>query len=104
MPYQLRIYTINRGMLADFTKAWREGVYPLRLQHGFRIPAAWTVEQTNQFIWYIGYDGTDDWTSKEQHYYSSTARANLNPDPAQWIARAEQYFVESVIPIASQDA
>ena len=103
MPFQLRIYTINRGMLANFTKAWREGVYPLRLQHGFRIPAAWTVEQTNQFIWYIGYDGTEDWTSKEQHYYSSTARASLNPYPAQWIARAEHYFVESVIPIASQD-
>ncbi len=77
---------------------------PKVAKKGVRIPAAWTVAETNQFIWYVGYDGTEDWVTKERHYYRSTARGNLYPDPAQWIARAEQYFVESVILSASHDA
>ena len=100
MPLQLRIYTINRGKLQDFAQAWFKGVYPLRLRTGFQIPAAWTVAATNQFVWLVSYDGPEAWDAKEKAYYGSPERAALNPDPAQYIARAEQYFIETVIPIA----
>lgn len=97
MNLQLRIYTINRGKLQDFASAWLKGVYPLRLKHGFVIPGAWTMDETNQFVWLIGYEGPDSWESKEQAYYDSPERLELDPDPAQYIARVEQYFVESVV-------
>lgn len=94
---QLRIYTINRGKLGEFVSAWKGGVYPLRRQHGYTIPAAWTIEETNQFVWIVMYDGPEDWQAKEAAYYSSAQRRTLDPDPAQWIARAEQWFVAPVI-------
>ncbi len=63
--WQFRIYTINRGHLEDCASAWLRGVYPLRVQHGFQIPAAWTIKETNQFVWIIGYDGPEEWEAKE---------------------------------------
>ena len=93
---QLRIYTINRGKLGEFVSAWKEGVYPLRRAHGYAIPAAWTIEETNQFVWIVTYDGPD-WQAKEAAYYSSAGRRTLEPDPAQWIARAERWFMTPVI-------
>jgi len=35
---QLRLYTIDKGRLDDFAKAWRAGVYPLRLKMGNGLP------------------------------------------------------------------
>ena len=51
MTIQLRMYTINRGSLHLFAKEWKEMVLPLRIEHGFRIHGAWTLEAANQFAW-----------------------------------------------------
>jgi hypothetical protein len=45
----------------------------------------------------MSYDG-DDWEARDKAYYASPERAALEPDPAQWIARAEHWFVASVLP------
>ncbi len=95
---QLRIYTINRGKLDEFVSAWREGVYRLRLEQGYEIPAAWKIEETNQFVWIVRYDGAESWEEKEAAYYGSAARHSLDPDPRQWIARPEGWFVTPVLP------
>lgn len=94
---QFRLYTINRGKLDAFVQAWKEGVYPLRQEHGFLIPAAWTIEETNQFVWIVMYDGPESWETKEAEYYGSNERRTMDPDPAQWIARAERWFVTPVV-------
>lgn len=96
MVTQLRIYTINRGKLDDFVRAWRAGVYPLRQQLGFRIDGAWVLKGRNQFVWLMSYDGTD-WEAQDQAYYASPERRALNPDPAQFIALAEQWFLSEVV-------
>ncbi len=93
---QLRIYTINRGKMDDFVKAWRQGIAPIREKVGFTIEKAWVVKETNQFMWILRYDGTEDWAVKDKQYFDSPERKQLNPDPAQWIARTEQYFIDPV--------
>lgn len=95
---QLRVFTINRGKMEEFRRAWLAGVHPLRLKHGFRIPAAWSVLETNQFMWLLCYSGSDSFESKDAAYYASTARQVLTPDPRELIARAEQWFVAPTIP------
>ncbi len=55
MVTQLRLYTINRGKMADFVKGWTEGVYPLHLEHGFKIDRAGVIEEMNQFFWIVSY-------------------------------------------------
>ena len=97
MTSQLRIYTINRGQLQQFAKEWKEKVFPLRLEHGFKIEAAWTIESTNQFVWLINYDGIEDWQAKEEAYYSSAERKSMDPNPARFIARPEHFEVERVL-------
>jgi len=95
---QLRIYTINRGKLDDFVQAWRQGVYPLRQRYGFAIPNAWVIRERNEFVWILTYDGPEEWQARDTAYYASPERAALDPDPAQYIARAEHWFLSPVVP------
>ena len=94
MVAQLRLYTINKGKMADFVKGWTEGVYPLHLEHGFTIDRAGVIEERNQFFWIVSYDGPESWESKQAAYYGSPERAALDPDPAQFIARADRWFLD----------
>lgn len=94
---QLRIYTINRGRLDDFVAAWRSGVFPLRTRLGFTISQAWMIRERNEFIWVISHPGPEPWEDVERAYYGSAERAALDPDPAQFIARAEQWFVTPIL-------
>ena len=96
MVTQLRIYTINKGKLDEFVRLWCERVYPLRLKLGFKVDGAWTIKETNQFVWVLRYDGPEEWQTKKEEYYNSPERKALTPDPVQLIARIEQYFVTPV--------
>lgn len=98
MVTQLRIYTINRGRMDDFVRAWHDGVYPLRLRLGFHITSAWVCKETNQFVWVLGYAGPEAWEDVDRAYYESPERAAMDPDPARFIARAEYYFVTPAMP------
>ncbi len=95
MAIQLRVYTINRGKMNDFVRAWVAGVYPLRHAYGFTIPKAWTNAARNEFIWLLSYDG-DDWERAEAAYYASPERTTLDPDPAQYIAQPNASFIEEI--------
>ncbi len=97
MTTQLRMYTINRGKMDEFIRAWKTGVYPLRQKQGFHIDGAWVLKERNQFVWLLSFDGTD-WDAKDAAYYASPERAALNPDPAQFIAFAEHWFLTEVMP------
>ncbi|MGH2585131.1 MAG: NIPSNAP family containing protein [Dehalococcoidia bacterium] len=96
MVSQLRVYVINRDALDEFVQAWLAGVYPLRLRNGYRIPAAWVSRERNEFIWLLTYNGSENWAEKEASYYASAERAAVDPDPRQFIAQANHYFLESV--------
>jgi len=97
MTTQLRIFTINRGKMDEFVRAWKAGVYPLRLKRGYRIDGAWVVKERNEFVWLLSHDG-DDWEALETAYYASAERAAVGPDPRQYIAKAEHVFLTPVLP------
>lgn len=95
MATQLRRYTINRGKMEEFVRAWAEGVVPLRRRHGFRVEGAWVIRERNEFLWLLASDA-EDWEAEDAAYYASPERAALDPDPAQHIAQVEHWFVEPV--------
>ncbi len=97
MTLQLRIYTINKGEMEQFIREWDEKIRPLREKIGFRVYGAWTSDSTNQFIWLMGYDGTDTWEVKDGAYFNSPERKAMQPDPARHIARSEHFFVKDVL-------
>jgi hypothetical protein len=95
MPTQIRIYTINRGQLQQFAKEWDEKIRPLRESLGFKVSAAWILEETNQFVWILSYDGPEQWDTLDAAYYASPTRLQMDPNPARLIARAEEYIAET---------
>jgi hypothetical protein len=99
MVTELRIFTIIKGRLDDFVRAWVAGVYPLRLKTGYHIDGAWVVRERNEFIWLLSLD-EDDWDAREKAYYASPERAAVNPDPAQYIAKSEKWLLTPVLPRA----
>src|SRR4030095_10152256 len=90
---QIRIFTINKGKMNIFLEAWQKGVYPLRIKSGFKIEGAWVVKEKNKFIWILSYEGPEGFEAKDSAYYGSQARTILKPDPAEYIADAEKYFI-----------
>ncbi len=97
MKTQIRIYTVNRGMLDQFMSEWKEKIYPLRLKYGFTIAGAWAIRETNQFVWLLGYEGPGTWEERDEMYYASPERKDMDPNPARHIARMELHFVETVV-------
>ena len=95
---QLRIFTINKGKMNEFVNAWQKGVYPLRTKFGFNIEKAWTVREKNKFIWILSYEGPEGFAARDSAYYASQARTTLQPNPADYIADAENYFIDNALP------
>ena len=99
MVRQLRIYTINKDRLDDFIAGWTQHVHPLHLQFGFNIELAERMEETNEFVWIVSYDGTKaEWEQRQKEYYGSPERAAVDPDPARFIAKAQRWFIEDRLP------
>ncbi len=98
MVSQLRLCTIHRGQLDAFVQAWLAGVYPLRREYGFMIDRAWVSEETNEFLWIVSYDRSEEWEAKEAADYTSTERVHLDPEPRQYIAKVEYRFLTAVVP------
>jgi hypothetical protein len=98
MKIQMRLYTVNRGMLDQFISEWQEKIYPLRQKLGFTIPVAYAIRETNQFVWFLGYDGPGTWEERDEQYYASPERKGMDPNPARHIARMELHFVDPALP------
>ena len=81
----------------NLPKSGKSKVYPLRIEHGFEIHRAWIREQSNQFAWLIGYQGSENWEAEERAYYGSTERSGMKPNSARLIARSEEYSVEDIL-------
>jgi hypothetical protein len=98
VQYQLRHYKIRAGRMEAFLDAWLRGVYPLRQKFGFTFVGAWRVEGADEFVWVIGYDGTDGLAAADRRYYASDERKRMDPDPAQYIESPLTRVMRSVLP------
>ena len=93
----LRLMTVDKGKLDQFSDAWVKTVYAQRIKMGMQIPFAAKIPATNQFVWLITYNGKEPFEKVEQVYYNSPERKQYSPDPAQWIARNEPMILTPVI-------
>jgi hypothetical protein len=92
---QLRVYGIEPGRLDDFVAAWTAGVLPLRRRFGFEA-TAWTVPGEDTFVWMLSYAGPATFAEADALYYASPERADLRPDPAEWIVSNETRWLQSI--------
>ncbi len=65
MTSQLRMYTINRGMMDDWVKLFTETLVPMQEKHGIKIEGMWVSEDGTQFIWIRSFADPEDVKAKE---------------------------------------
>ncbi len=70
---------------------------PLRERFGFQIHGAWSIEESNKFVWVISCDGPEGFDAADAAYYASEERRRLSPDPAEHIASVEKTSAHRVV-------
>ncbi|HTK06013.1 MAG TPA: NIPSNAP family protein [Ktedonobacteraceae bacterium] len=94
--YQLRIYRIKPGTMAEFIEGWRKHMVPLREKYGFTVLYAFNHEEKNEFVWLVSHDGPEGYAAAEAVYYQSPERNSLSWDPKPYIEHIELRILKSV--------
>ena len=97
MELELRRNGIRAGCIDELVESWLHGVVPLRRRFGFTFLGAWVVEDADELIWILGYDGTDGFDNADRRYYASPERGALDPDPAQWFVSSEAVRLRQIL-------
>jgi hypothetical protein len=98
MVSQLRIYTINRGMMDSWVKLFHEQLKPNHEKYGIPIEATWVNADRTEFIWIRSFDSKEDIPKKEAAYYSSPERKALGDLPQTHLAKIEVRIIERAAP------
>jgi hypothetical protein len=93
MVTQVRIYTINRGMLDSWIQLFNEKIVPTSARFGVNVVGAWVNRPQNEFIWVRTFESED--TLKV--YETSPERATYTPDSGKHIAKIEVRTVENAL-------
>jgi len=99
MITQVRIYTINRGMLDSWVKIFNEKIVPTSAQFGVNVIGAWANRPQNEFIWVRTFESEE--TLKK--YEDSPERATYTPQTGPHIAKIEVRTVENAL-VTAKDA
>ncbi len=100
MITEVRLYTINRGMMDSWLAVFKEKIMPTSAQYGVNIHAAWINRPQNEFIWVRSYEDAE----KLAAYNTSPERAAYSAITGSHVAKVEVREVEPVIgevPIAN---
>jgi hypothetical protein len=71
MVGQLRIYTINKGMMDSWLELFREEIIPRVHEAGMGIKTAWVNDERTQFIWIRTYGDKSEIEEKEAAFYGT---------------------------------
>ena len=90
MITQVRIYTINRGMMDSWIDAFNENIVPTSASYGVSVLSAWVNRQQNEFIWIRQYETEETL----RVYETSPERAAYSGQTSPHIAKIEVRTVE----------
>ncbi len=96
MIAQVRIYTINKGMMDDWVKLFNEKLAPIHALYGINIVGAWVNRPQNEFVWIRTFENEEDKQEKTKTYNSSPERRALGDLPGTHHAKLEVREVENV--------
>ena len=89
MAYQLRIYTINRGMMDSFLKLFDERLRPILEKIGTPVEQTRVNADRTEFIWVRKFSSVDEIPAKEAEYFETPERKALGDLPNSHIAKME---------------
>ena len=97
MVSQLRIYTINRGMMGSWLKLFEEHILPLHTRLGMPVERAWVNADQTEFLWVRSFESAEEIPEKEAAYFASPERKALGDLPTNHIAKLEVRVIEPVL-------
>ncbi|MEC9308706.1 MAG: hypothetical protein VX966_04300 [Chloroflexota bacterium] len=99
MPvYQLRIYTINRGMMDSWLGVFNNHIRPLHDRLGIPVQQSWVNQEKTEFLWVRKFDTAEDIPKKEKEFLTSPERIALADVPTSHIAKMEVRVIEAITP------
>ena len=106
MIAQVRIYTINKGMMEEWIKLFNEKLVPIHAKVGINIVGAWVNRSQNEFIWIRTFEDEQEAEEKNRAYLQHPDRRALGNSVQAYEAKTEVRTVEDVFapvrtPIAS---
>ena len=100
MTSQLRIYTINRGMMDEWVKLFTETIVPIQEKHGIKIEGMWVSEDSTQFIWIRSFTNSEDVKAKEAAFYGSPEWKAVMDHARSHIARTVVHTMEPALNVS----
>lgn len=97
MVSQLRIYTINPGMMDSWLKLFEESIRPVHSKLGMPVERTWVNAEANEFVWIRSFKNAEEIPSKEEAYFASPERKALGDTPQKHIAKMEVRVIEPVL-------
>ena len=104
MVYQLRIYTINRGMMDSWISLFNEHIRPLHDRLGIPVQNSWVNADRTEFIWVRRFNDLTEIPVKEAEYFASPERTALADLPTSHIAKMEVRVIDAVAATATTAA
>jgi antibiotic biosynthesis monooxygenase (ABM) superfamily enzyme len=95
MVTQVRIYTVNRGMLDSWVKHFNENIVPTSAKYGVEVLGAWVNRPQNEFIWVRRFESEESL----QKYEHSPERAAYLATNRELLAKTEFRNVEDVLQV-----
>jgi hypothetical protein len=96
MIAEMRIYTINGGMLDSYLELFNKQIVPNHRKHGIEILGAWADRRQNEVIWIRTFTSRDERKAKLDVYEASRERDDVFPIAAFHMAKAEVKIFEDV--------
>jgi antibiotic biosynthesis monooxygenase (ABM) superfamily enzyme len=93
MVTQVRIYTVNDGMLDSWVKHFNDNIVPTSAKYGVRVLNAWVDRTQHEFIWVRTFDNEE----ALKRYEDSPERAAYLAINRQHLAKTEFRNVENVL-------
>lgn len=94
MPAQLRIYTINRGMMDSWLEVFNQHIRPLHDRLGIPVVSSYVNADRTEFIWIRRFDSVEEIPAKEAEFFASPERKALGDIPPSHIAKMEVRVME----------
>ena len=99
MIYQLRTYTVNRGMMDQWVKHFNDKLVGLMANHGITVEGAWVNEDKNQFIWIRSFPRAEEVETRQSAFYGSPEWNETVDHTRSHLARLTVETMESVLKV-----
>ena len=96
MTAQLRIYTINRGMMDSWLEVFNQHIRPLHDRLEIPVVSSYVNADRSEFIWIRRFRSAEEIPTKEAEFFASPERTALGDIPTSHIAKMEVRVIEEV--------